>query len=317
MNQELFEKRFRDEWLAFDTTLHGMEKNRELNDPASFPHAYRRLCKHLALARDRQYSVHLVNELNAMAKRAHSYLYKSQQFTVHKALRVFTHDFPQAVRKNAGLFWLSSLLFYGPFFAVIIAINQRPELAYSFMSDYQITTIEEMYDPNTPKDRGAAEDVMMFGFYIQNNVGIAFRTFASGLLFGVGSVIILLFNGFAIGSVAGHLIEVGFQDTFLRFVCGHSPFELTAIVLAGMAGMKLGFSLLLPGNHSRRRKMMETAHGLLPVVYGMGVMLVIAAFIEAFWSPRTLTAALKYGFSGFFWLLLAAYFLYSGRENEN
>ena len=317
MNQEHFERRYRDEWISFDNTLDRLDRKRELSSLEDFPHVYRRLSKQLALARDRQYSVHLVNELNALVLRAHRYLYKSKKVTLYGIMRVFTHDFPQAVRRDARLFWLSTLLFYGPLLAMIWAIHINPELAYSIIPPEQAASYEQMYNSPTSEDRTAADDVMMFGYYIQHNVGIAFRTFGSGLLFGVGAIITVLFNGVAIGAVAGYIVHLGFGDTFFRFVCGHASFELTAIVLAGMAGMKLGFALLIPGGKTRRQKLTETAHALLPVVYGMAVMLFIAAFIEAFWSPRTLTAGIKYGVSGFFWLLLTVYFLFSGRTHEN
>ncbi|PAK99903.1 hypothetical protein B8W90_14245, partial [Staphylococcus hominis] len=70
----------------------------------------------------------------------------------------------------------------------------------------------------------------MFGYYIMNNISIGLRTFASGLLAGLGTVLVLLFNGLTIGAAAGHLQHIGHGDPFWRFVCGHGAFELTAIV---------------------------------------------------------------------------------------
>ena len=87
---------------------------------------------------------------------------------------------------------------------------------------------------------------MMFGHYILNNISIALRTFASGLLAGLGTLLVLLFNGVIIGSVAGHLQHIGHGDPFWRFVAGHGAFELTAIVIAGGAGLQLGMKLLAP-----------------------------------------------------------------------
>ena len=69
---------------------------------------------------------------------------------------------------------------------------------------------------------------MMFGYYIKNNIGISFRTFAGGMLFGLGSVFFLVYNGLAIGATAGHLTQAGFASTFYPFVAGHGSFELTA-----------------------------------------------------------------------------------------
>ena len=82
-------------------------------------------------------------------------------------------------------------------------------------------------------------------------MGVAFRTFAWGLFCGVGSLFLVLFNGIVLGLLAAHLTLAGFAGTFFPFVIGHGSFELTAIVLAGVAGVKLGGSLLAPGLRSR------------------------------------------------------------------
>ena len=66
---------------------------------------------------------------------------------------------------------------------------------------------------------------------------IAVSSNAAGLLFGLGSVLFLIFNGLIIGAICGHLTEIGYGQTFWSFVIGHGAFELTAIALAGAAGL--------------------------------------------------------------------------------
>jgi uncharacterized membrane protein SpoIIM required for sporulation len=90
----------------------------------------------------------------------------------------------------------------------------------------------------------------MFGFYVYNNISIAFRTFAGGILAGIGSLLILCFNGAYLGIVAGHIINAGFTRTFFPFVIGHSGFELNAIVLSAQAGLLLGYRLFFTGGLS-------------------------------------------------------------------
>ena len=70
------------------------------------------------------------------------------------------------------------------------------------------------------------------GFYVYNNVGIAFRCFATGILFGLGSLFFLIYNGITIGTVLGHVIAAGHGHNILTFVCTHGTFELTAIGIA-------------------------------------------------------------------------------------
>ena len=154
----------------------------------------------------------------------------------------------------------------------------------------------------------------MFGVYIWNNISIGLRTFAGGLLAGVGALFVLVVNGVGIGTVFGHLQQIGYGDPLWRFVCGHAPFELTAIVLAGGAGLRLGLGLIAPG---RRRRVDALAHAGAKgarLCLGVAFMLLVAAFIEAFWSStQSIPAAVKYSVSGVLWTLVAVWLGFGGR----
>jgi uncharacterized membrane protein SpoIIM required for sporulation len=157
----------------------------------------------------------------------------------------------------------------------------------------------------------------MFGFYIWNNISIAFRTFAAGLVFGVGALLIVMINSLYLGASAGHLLNVESATRLFGFVIAHGAFELTAMLLSGVAGMRLGLALLAPGLRSRRQALRDGARAALPVVYGAGVMLVIAAGIEAFWSPRPLPVGLKFAVGAALWLLVGGWLAFSGRRRAD
>jgi uncharacterized membrane protein SpoIIM required for sporulation len=182
--------------------------------------------------------------------------------------------------------------------------------------------MERMYDPDASRlgrfaERGSGDDWMMFGYYIMNNIGIAFQTIASGLLFGLGSLFFLLFNGLMIGAVAGHLTQIGYGVSFWSFVVGHGAFELTAIALAGGAGLKLGWALLAPGRLSRGDALRLAAARSVRLTGGVIVFLLVAAFIEAYWSSMTLASpTLKYLVGGGLWLLVLTYLLLAGRDTH-
>ena len=162
--------------------------------------------------------------------------------------------------------------------------------------------------------RDSGDAWVKFGFYIMNNIGIAFQTFASGLLLGLGSLFFLLFNGLMIGAVAGHLTQIGYGQTFWSFVIGHGAFELTAIALAGAAGLKLGWALLAPGRLPRGEALRLAAARSVRLVGGVTLLLVLAAFVEAYWSSMTLaSASVKYGVGAGLWLLVLAYLTLAGR----
>ena len=324
MNQQDFEQRNAPLWQRLDELVKamGQRRTRAAADPkAEFPHLYRQVCHHLAIARERQYTTHLIDRLNQLMLRSHQYLYSARAGNISLILRFVGGGFARLIRQESRLFWLAMALFTLPGIIMGFAVYFWPEMIYTIMDPSQVAQFDWMYSPDSPhigRKRGADDDVMMFGFYIYNNIGIGFQTFAGGMLFGLGSIFFLFFNGLHIGAVAGYLTQRGYIDTFWPFVIGHGAFELTAIVFAGMAGLKLGFALLSPGRKSRLLALTDAARVSIKIVYGVIGMLVIAAFLEAFWSSiKSISPEIKYIVGGVLWTVVLLYFSVFGRNHAD
>ena len=285
---------------------------------SEFLQLYRMVCRDLALAETRGYSPGLVDRLNALAIRGHNLLYTRRSGFVSQVRAFLLRDFPRLVRSEWRIVLMAAALFVLPGAALSVATAIEPSAVYFVLSPVEARKYEEMYMPGQElvgAGRAAGSDFMMFGFYIRNNVGIGFQCFASGILLGLGPVFFLVFNSLQIGAVGAHLAVNGYGGTFFPFVVGHGAFELTAIVLAGAAGLKLGLALLRPGRARRGDALI--AHGRIAVriVYGVFVMLLIAAFLEAFWSARSLIPAwTRYTVGAALWTVVMAYFIFAGRQ---
>jgi uncharacterized membrane protein SpoIIM required for sporulation len=221
------------------------------------------------------------------------------------------------VRAEWRLVTAAAILFFGPFLLLIAVLQQFPEFVHYLLAPEQIAQYHQMYDPGNQRlgMREADTNVMMFGFYIWNNIRIGFQTFAGGLLAGVGSVWFLASNAVILGAVAGYLTQVGYSETFWSFVAGHSSLELIAIVLSGAAGLRLGLAVIAPGNRSRTSALVTAAKPAVRTMYGAAMLFLAAAFVEAFWSPLTalpVQVKIAVGIAG--WVLLGAYFLLAGRR---
>ena len=322
MKQSQFEHHHQAQWQAFEHLLVLLENARSRPEASeTFVQDYRRLCQHLALSQSRGYSSHLVDSLQQLAMRGHQQLYRRRQTVGASALVFVLAGFPRLVRQQWRFVALAGLLFFGSLLLTGLLVYGFPELVYSIVDPQQVTQMEAMYDPEHSRlgpaaQRLASQDWMMFGYYIMHNIGIAFQTFASGLLLGIGSLFFLLFNGMMIGAVAGHLTDIGDVQTFWPFVIGHGAFELTATALSGAAGLKLGWALLAPGRQSRGQALREAAQVAIQLVYGVIAMLLIAAFIEAYWSSKTVfTPETKYLVGAVLWLLVGAYLGLGGRQH--
>jgi len=323
MKQSLFVERYQDDWQRFEAWLAWREAQggrHNVGAPpiaaSEVPAVYRRICQHLALARQRQYSAEVIDRLHALALRGHHALYVAR----HRGLpgwRVFlTTDFPRLVRQEWRLVAAAALLFYVPLFALLVALQYFPDFVHYVLDGERIAHIREMYDPVNRRIgmREADTNVQMFAVYIGNNVRIGFQIFATGLAFGIGTVFYLVANGVIIGTIAGYLTATGFGTPFWSFVAGHSALELTALVIAGAAGFKLGLAVIAPGPRSRTAALRAVAPTAVRLVYGAALMLFAAAAVEAFWSPHTLfPPALKYAVGIGMWVLVIAYFVFAGR----
>jgi len=286
-------------------------------DAARLAMLYRASCEHLALARARAYPAHLNSRLSTLTQRAHELIYRRNDYGAARLARLFLIDFPQSVRAHRRYVLVASLVFGLPLLLLGIATYFDPGFILTMHDAGTVRGYEAMYGPESKsigRDRGAPTDWMMFGFYIKNNIGIAFQCFAGGIFVGLGSLFFLAYNGGVAGSLAGYLTARGHGETFYSFVITHGAFELTAIALSGAAGLRLGHALLAPGRRSRRAALELAASEAAVLVYGVVAMLLIAAGIEAFWSSAIwVPPGVKFGVGGVCWALVIAYLGWQGR----
>ncbi len=327
MRQEHFIARHQAEWQAFDAWLDARggrprraraDRDWRGMDDSVMPAAYRRLTQQLGLARRRGYSPQLVERLQALVQRGHDVMYRPPPPRWRRSVEFLLADFPRLVRAERGAMLAALLMFALPLVLSFIAVQVRPELIHTLFEPVQLAGMEAMYDPAASTlGRDSGDDLQMFGYYVMNNVSIGLRSFASGLLAGIGPVLVLGMNGVMIGGMASHLQGVGLGDPFWRFVAGHGAFELTAIVIAGGAGLRLGLGVLAPGRQRRVDALVEGGRRGARLALGVFAMLVVAAFIEAFWSSiGWIPAAVKFGVGGALWLLVLLWLWRGGRDRH-
>jgi len=322
MRQEHFETVHQAVWAHYDVItgeLKAKSSKQRSVDAAAFPALYRKICNHYAVALTRQYSPALVTKLHGRVLLGHQILYKQTTFQASAIINFFSKTFPCAFRNTIGYFGVALLLFLIPFIGTGVSCYCQHDLIYSLMDESQVAEFEFLYDPvnkkyGRPAEKQADTRIAMFGFYIKNNISIGFRTFAGGMLAGTGTVFFLIFNGIILGAVAGHVTRLGFTGTFWPFVSGHGAFELTAIVISGAAGLILARALIAPGNRQRIDALKRAAATALHLIMGAAAMMVLAAFIEAFWSPAGVSSSVKYLAAGLLWGMVIIYLGFAGRS---
>lgn len=324
-----FEAAYRGAWDALERALARIERRAwrrhrdaadEPMDAAQVASLYRATCEHLALARSRAYPVHLTQRLEALTQRAHQLVYARPDAGLQRFGRLFLVDVPQAVRAHGRYLLVATLLFVVPLLAMGLLSHADPGFVLTVHDVREVREYDTMYAEGGAaigRPRGADTDWQMFGYYIMNNISVAFRCFASGLFLGIGSVFFIAYNGALIGAVAGYLTARGHGENFYAFVVTHGAFELTAIVISGAAGLALGHALLAPGRHTRLAALKRAAADAMPLIVGVIAMLLIAAALEAFWSSsRWVAPGVKFAVGGGCWLLVLAYLRWQGRPHR-
>lgn len=315
-----FEQLYEKEWAELELSLErqaGAPSARAISGPR-FTTLYRKACGHLAIARSRSYPTHLIDRLEHVTSQCHQLIYQQREFGVKWLGRMMWRDFPAAVRAHAGYVAVATVLFLAPAVVVGSLVYAQPEFILSVVDAETAAEFDSMYSPATDsigRIRTVDTDWMMFGHYIRNNIGVAFQCFAGGLFLGLGSIFFLAFNGAHGGAIAGYLTARGLGPTFYSFVVTHAAFELTAIVLAAAAGLRIGHALLAPGRLTRAQSLIGAARESVVLLYGLTAMLIVAAVVEAFWSSAAwLPHSVKYGVAGLCWCAVVSYFVWQGRD---
>ena len=281
---------------------------------------YRRACEQLALARARCYPAHITDRLERVTTDAHQLIYRRREIGLARLTRVAAVEFPGAVRAHASYVAVAAAAFMIPTIVIGLLVHRHPELILSVVDSGTAASFESMYSAtggSIGRARAASTDWMMFGYYIHHNIGVAFQCFAGGLFAGIGSLFFLVYNGVFSGALGGYLVERGLSATFFSFVVTHSAFEVTAIVLSGAAGLRIGHALVTPGAMRRGQALIVATRDCAVLLYGVTGMLVVAAAVEAFWSSAGwLPHSAKYGVAAVCWTSVIAYFTLQGRREN-
>jgi uncharacterized membrane protein SpoIIM required for sporulation len=321
MNRDRFIRQRRDDWQKLEALLSRLRNMRASKwsgpEIESLSRLYRSVCCDLSLVQSREWGHRLELYLNDLVAQGHSCLYRSRPGSIRSIVHFVIIGFPRLLRSHWQFFAAALVLFVAPFTIAAVTSVVDPVLAERLVDQEQLQAAVESY--STAHYQHIDQDYtnsrsLMTGVYIWNNIGIAFRAFSLGVLAGVGTVGILLFNGLTLGAVTGYLIHHGCSDNFFSFAISHGSFELTAIVVAGAAGLLMGWGIVHPGDRTRLNSLKHHGSEAIRLAFGAGVMLAIAAGIEAWFSPLPVSHVFKYIVGTILWIIVVAWLGFAGPE---
>jgi uncharacterized membrane protein SpoIIM required for sporulation len=305
-------------WEQFRQRASSLEKDglRTLRgeDVVRFAAEYREVAADLARARTYGVDPRVLAYLERIVGAGHNSLYGLRGVRRLPLGRLLFHELPAAVYQARWYVLTATLLFLLPGIVGYALVRERPEIAPQILPDVMIARAESG-EYERAAGRGYAETPSPYlpfvaSSIITNNVQVAFGAFAFGITItaGVGTVVVLAFNGLFFGAVLGLFANYRLAGWILTFVAGHGVLELTAIFIAGAAGLLVGRALVAPGDLARRDALVVYGRSAIRLVGAAACLLVVAGVIEGFLSASGAPAPLKLAVSAASVVVVVMYF---------
>jgi uncharacterized membrane protein SpoIIM required for sporulation/uncharacterized RDD family membrane protein YckC len=286
-----------------------------------FAARYREVAADLARARTYGADPLVRARLERLVAAGHNALYREARHTWRRIWYFIARECPGAIVTSWRYVALAFLSFMLPAAAGFLLLRERPALAPELLPDVMIERAEAGAARQAAGagyvETAAGERPLVASSIIANNVRVAFNCFAGGIFFGIGSLILLAFNGLALGAISGHFANVGLLPYLWTFVLGHGVLELFSIWIAGAAGFLLGRALIAPGELTRRDALVLAGRTAMRLLGAVVVLLALAGLIEGFVSSSEWPLVQRTLVSGASVLLLVLYLLNGAREGRN
>lgn len=247
---------------------------------------YLRTSSHLAELRTHDADPELARYLDQVVATAHGAIYGSRPRTARDVLQVFGVRYQGALRRARGHVLVAGVLLLAVCLAVGWWAWASPEAQAGLVPGY-VDGLTQSGEELRHASGGLSTAIFL------NNVRVALLAFALGITLGVGTVWVLVTNGILIGGLAGTAVALGGGERFFSLVLPHGFLELLAIAIAAGAGLRMGWSIVEPGDRSRRESLALAGRDAGMVVIGVVPAFALAAAIEGLITGVTGVAVLE------------------------
>jgi uncharacterized membrane protein SpoIIM required for sporulation len=236
-------------------------------------------------------------------------------------LHWFFTIFPQTFRKHIRAFWicLAAMLVGGAFGGFVIVVDPDvKEVLLPFSHLHGDPSERVAKEEAADDDRLAGGKTSFSSYLMTHNTKVSIFTLALGVTWGIGTLIMLFYNGVILGAVALDYVLAGETAFLLGWLLPHGVIEIPAIVLAGQAGLVLAGALIGWGRSiSLKERLRNISGDLVTLIMGVAVMLIWAGIVEAFFSQYhepVIPYEVKIGFGVLEFILLILFLAKSGRR---
>ena len=272
---------------------------------------YQRVSTHLSMVRSSSTDSVLVGRLSTLVAQARAAVTGAHAPLWSEFARFWTVSFP-VVAYRAGRWWLATALAFLLVAVVIGAwVVHDPAVQATLGTPTDIDVLVNHDFESYYSEHPAASFALQVWV---NNAWVAAQCIAFAILLGLPIPFILFQNAANVGAVGGLMVHAGKADVLFGLLTPHGLLELTAVFLAGAAGMRLGWSVIAPGDRPRGQVLAEQGRAVAAVAAGLAGVLLVSALIEALVTPSPLPTFVRIGIGVLAEAAFLAYIVHFGRR---
>ena len=284
MREVAFIKQNKDKWATFESAL----SNQTHIEPDVLSDLYIEITDHLSYAKTFYTGSNTEIYLNSLASQAHQQIYKTKRESKNRIISFWKTEFPSMFYQYQRELLIAFLVF--AFFTAVGAFSAANEgdFVRSILGDGYVNMTLENIEKGDPmavyKQMG---EVNMFLGITINNIRVALMAFAYGIMFGVGTLMVLMQNGIMLGSFQYFFYEKGLLWESVRTIWIHGTIEISVIIIAGCAGLVMANGMIFPGTYTRLESFKRGVIGGLKILLSTIPFFIIAGFLEGFVTRHT------------------------------
>lgn len=272
---------------------------------------YQRVSTHLSMVRSESTDSVLAGRLSTLVARARSAVTSSYAPLWSEFARFWLVSFP-VVAYRAWRWWLATAVaFLGVAVVIGAWVAGNPEVQAALSTPEEIRELVEHEFADYYSENPAGSFALRV---FVNNSWVTAQCIAYAILLGIPIPYLLFMNAANLGVVGGFMVDAGKADVLFGLLTPHGLLELTAVFLAGAVGMRLGWSVVSPGDRPRGQALAEGGRAVVSVAIGLVAVLLVSGLIEALVTPSPLPTFLRIAIGVAAEVLFLAYVVYFGRK---
>lgn len=284
MKESLFVKKNKDKWQSYEK----IGKLQTGISPDKLADTYIDVTTDLSYAQSKFQNSKITLYLNTLSTTLHHAIYKNKKEKSRRFVTFWKEEVPENMRLAKNGMLISLVIFILGFLIGCFSNAVDDTFVRLILGDdYVDMTLRNIANGDPMGVYKSSDPGSMFFMIAINNIRVAFYAFALGILTSFGSSYMLIYNGVMLGSFQYFFYQKGLMADSAFTIWIHGTLEISAIIIAGGAGIHMGNGWLFPGTYSRLVSFRKSAKTGMKIVIGLVPVFLLAAFLESFITRHT------------------------------